>query len=47
MLGDWPVSPQAMDFPPWLATLDAALSGSSPDGLPRLDGRNAERFYRV
>jgi predicted TIM-barrel fold metal-dependent hydrolase len=47
MLGDWPVSPQAMDFPRRLATLDEALSGSSPDGLHRLYGRNAERFYRV
>ena len=45
--GDWLVSPQAMDFPRWVATVDEALGGSSPDELHRRDVRNAERFYRV
>jgi len=45
--GDWPVSTQASDYPRWVATLDAALSGSSPDELQRLYVRNAEAFYRV
>ncbi|MCX6955128.1 MAG: amidohydrolase family protein [Verrucomicrobia bacterium] len=45
--GDWPVSTQAADYPRWVATLDEALKGSSPDELHRLYVRNAESFYRV
>lgn len=45
--GDWPVSTQASDYPRWVATLDAALRGCSPDELHRVYVRNAERFYRV
>lgn len=45
--GDWPVSTQAADFPRWVATLDDALRGCSPDELHRVYVRNAETFYRV
>ena len=45
--GDWPVSTQAADYPRWVATLDAALHGCSPDELHRLYVRTAEAFYRV
>ena len=45
--GDWPVSTQASDYPRWVATLDEALRGSSPDELHRLYVRNAEAFYRL
>ena len=45
--GDWPVSTQASDYPRWVATLDEALRGCSPDELQRLYVRNAEAFYRV
>ena len=45
--GDWPVSTQATDFPRWVATLDDALRGCSPDDLHRVYVRNAEAFYRV
>ena len=45
--GDWPVSTQATDYPRWVATLDEALAGCSPDELHRLYVRNAEAFYRV
>jgi L-fuconolactonase len=45
--GDWPVSTQATDYPRWVATLDAALKGASPDELHRLYVRNAETFYRI
>ncbi|MGH8016681.1 MAG: amidohydrolase family protein [Opitutaceae bacterium] len=45
--GDWPVSTQAADYPRWVATLDEALAGSSPDELHRLYVRNAESFYQV
>lgn len=45
--GDWPVSSQASEFPRWVATLDNALAGCSPDELHRLYVRNAESFYRV
>ncbi len=45
--GDWPVSTLASDYPRWVTTVDAALSGSSPDELHRLYVRNAEQFYRV
>jgi len=45
--GDWPVSTQACDYPRWVATLDAALRGCSPDELHRIYVRNAEQFYRV
>ena len=45
--GDWPVSTQATDYPRWVATLDDALKGASPDELHKLYVRNAEAFYRV
>ena len=45
--GDWPVSTQASDYPRWVATLDEALRGCSPDELQRAYVRNAEEFYRV
>jgi len=45
--GDWPVSTQATDYPRWVATLDAALHGCTPEELQRVYVRNAERFYRV
>lgn len=45
--GDWPVSTQATDYPRWVATLDDALKGCSPDGLHKIYVRNAEAFYRV
>ncbi len=45
--GDWPVATQATDYPRWVATLDDALKGTSPDELHQLYVRNAEAFYRV
>jgi L-fuconolactonase len=45
--GDWPVSTQASDYPRWIATLDDALRGCTPDELHRLYVRNAESFYRI
>jgi L-fuconolactonase len=45
--GDWPVSTQACDYPRWVATLDEALRGCTPDELHRVYVRNAEQFYRV
>ena len=45
--GDWPVASQATDYPRWVNTLDAALSGCSPDELHKVYVRNAEKFYRV
>ena len=45
--GDWPVSTQACDYPRWVATLDEALRGCTPDELHRVYVRNAESFYRV
>ncbi len=45
--GDWPVSTQACDYPRWVATLDDALPGCSPDELHQVYVRNAEAFYRV
>jgi L-fuconolactonase len=45
--GDWPVATQATDYPRWVATVDDALKGCSPDELHKLYVRNAEVFYRV
>lgn len=45
--GDWPVCTLATDYPRWVAALDEALPGCSPDELHRIYVRNAERFYRV
>lgn len=45
--GDWPVSTLATDYPRWVATVDAALAGCSPDELHRVYVRNAESFYRI
>ncbi len=45
--GDWPVSTQATDYPRWVATLDDALRGCTPDELHRVYVRNAEHFYRI
>lgn len=45
--GDWPVATLATDYPRWVATLDDALKGASPDELHKLYVRNAEAFYRV
>jgi len=45
--GDGPVSTQATDYPRWVATVNEALRGSSPDELHRRYVRNAEPFYRV
>lgn len=45
--GDWPVASQATDYPRWVATLDDALKGCSPDELHKVYVRNAEQFYRV
>ena len=45
--GDWPVSTQATDYPRWVATLDDALRGCSPDELRQVYVTNAEKFYRV
>ena len=40
------VSTQATAYPRWVATVDEALGGSSPDELHRRYVRNAEPFYR-
>lgn len=45
--GDWPVSTLATDYPRWVATVDEALAGCSPDELHRVYVRNAEAFYRI
>jgi len=45
--GDWPVSTQATDYPRWVATLDEALRGCSPEELRKVYVRNAESFYRI
>jgi L-fuconolactonase len=45
--GDWPVSTQATDYPRWVATVDEALGGCSPQELRRFYVGNAEAFYRV
>jgi L-fuconolactonase len=45
--GDWPVSTQATDYPRWVATLDDALRGCSPEEMRKVYVRNAESFYRV
>jgi len=44
---DWPVSAQATDYPRWVATVDEALGGLTPDELHRFYVRNAEAFYRI
>ena len=44
---DWPVCAQATNYPRWVATLDDALRGWSPDELHRFYVRNAEAFYRL
>jgi L-fuconolactonase len=41
------VASQATDYSRWVNTLDAALSGCSPDELHKVYVRNAEKFYRV
>lgn len=45
--GDWPVSTRATDYARWVATVDDALRGCSPDELHRIYVRNAEAFYRI
>jgi L-fuconolactonase len=45
--GDWPVSTLATDFPRWVATVDAALGGASPEERHRIFVRTAEDFYRL
>jgi L-fuconolactonase len=45
--GDWPVSSLATDYPRWVATVDEALRGCTPDELHRIYVRNAEAFYRI
>ncbi len=45
--GDWPVATLACDYPNWVATLDAAVTGCSDAELRRLYVENAETFYRV
>jgi L-fuconolactonase len=45
--GDWPVSSLATDYPRWVATVDDALRGCTPDELHRIYVRNAEAFYRI
>ena len=45
--GDWPVSTQATDYPRWVATVDGALRGCSPDEFHQIYVRNAEKFYRL
>jgi hypothetical protein len=41
------VSTQAADYPRWVATLDAALRGCTPEQLKKVYVVNAEAFYRV
>ena len=45
--GDWPVSTQATSYPRWVATVDEALRGCSPEELQQIFVRNAETFYRI
>jgi L-fuconolactonase len=45
--GDWPVSTLATDYPRWVAALDEALRGCTPDEAQRVYVRNAERCYCV
>ncbi|MGH7943927.1 MAG: amidohydrolase family protein [Opitutaceae bacterium] len=45
--GDWPVSTQATEYSRWVATLDEALRGCTPDELRKVYVRNAEAVYRV
>lgn len=44
---DWPVSTLATDYARWVATLDEALRGCSPDELERVYVRNAEECYGI
>lgn len=44
---DWPVSTQATDYPQWVHTLQAAVSGCSPEELRNLFRDNAIKFYRI
>jgi L-fuconolactonase len=45
--GDWPVAYQATDYPRWVETLQAAVSGCSEEELHKLFYDNAVRFYRL
>lgn len=45
--GDWPVAYQATEYPRWVATLEAAVSGCSESELRRLFHDNARTFYRL
>jgi L-fuconolactonase len=45
--GDWPVAYQAAEYPRWVATLEAALSGCSEAELRQVFHDNAQAFYRL
>ncbi|MBM3852320.1 MAG: amidohydrolase [Verrucomicrobia bacterium] len=44
---DWPVSTLATDYPRWVATVDAALAGASPEDRHRIFEGNASECYRL
>ena len=44
---DWPVSTQASDYPRWVQTLKAAVSGCTSEELRNLFRDNAIKFYRL
>ena len=44
---DWPVSTLATDYRRWVETLQASVSGCSPEELRKLFRDNAVRFYKL
>lgn len=44
---DWPVSTLATDYKRWVETLQASVSGCSPEELRKLFHDNAVRFYKL
>ncbi len=44
---DWPVSTLATDYRRWVETLQASVSGCSPEELRKLFHDNAVRFYKL
>ena len=44
---DWPVSTQASDYPRWVQTLKAAVSGCTSEELRNLFRDNAIKFYKL
>jgi len=45
--GDWPVVRLASEYPRWVDTLTAALSGAAEDDLRKVFRDNAVAFYRL